>query len=63
MKSVDDAYKFEKDIGGSELIIYDRAGHLPMEELPHQSVADTSNFLKKNFKLKNVIEAELTVSE
>ena len=39
------AYKFQKDIVGSKLIVYDNAGHLPMEEIPAQSVADAKAFL------------------
>ncbi len=49
---VEDAYKFVKDIEGSELVIYENVGHLPMEELPKQSAADAKSFLNKNFKFR-----------
>ena len=41
------AYKFQKDIVGSELVLYDNAGHLPMEEIPEESVRDARAFLLK----------------
>ncbi len=44
---VDNAYKFEKDIAGSEVIIYENVGHLPMDEVGEQSAADAKRFLKK----------------
>jgi len=39
------AYKFQKDIVGSKVIVYDNAGHLPMEEIAEQSAADAKAFL------------------
>lgn len=39
------AYKFQKDIVGSKLIVYDNAGHLPMEEIPSQTAEDARAFL------------------
>jgi len=33
------AYEFEKRIPGSELIVYDGVGHIPMEEVPERSAA------------------------
>ena len=39
------AYKFKKDIVGSKLIVYDNAGHLPMEEIPTQTAQDARAFL------------------
>lgn len=41
----EDAYKFESDIAGSRLIMYENMGHVPMEEIPERSVADFSVFL------------------
>ncbi len=41
------AYKFQKDIAGSELIIYDNAGHVPMEEISEQTARDARAFLLK----------------
>ncbi len=39
------AYKFQKDIADSELVVYDNAGHLPMEEIPEESARDAKAFL------------------
>jgi len=56
---VENAIKFNKDIVGSELIIYDNAGHVPMEEIPLKTVNDAKAFL-----LKTAIKREqLTSSE
>lgn len=44
---LDNAHKFEKDIQGSELIIYDGVGHVPMEEAPNQTAKDALAFLLK----------------
>lgn len=45
---VSNAYKFEKDIPGAELIVYEKVGHLPMEEIPEQTSRDLKTFLQKN---------------
>lgn len=37
---------FERDIQGSQLIVYPGVGHVPMEEVPVQSAADTRAFLR-----------------
>lgn len=42
---VENAYKFEKDIVGSKVIIYENVGHLPMDEVGEQSAADARKFL------------------
>lgn len=42
---LENAYKFEKDISDSKLIIYENAGHVPMEEIPTVSGRDALNFL------------------
>lgn len=43
---VDNAYRFERRIRNSEILIYDNCGHLPMEEIPRQSANDVLQFLK-----------------
>lgn len=40
-----DAYLFEEEIINSELIVYDNAGHVPMEEIPERTAQDTRAFL------------------
>ncbi|MEM9171712.1 MAG: alpha/beta hydrolase, partial [Pseudomonadota bacterium] len=42
---VEHAHQFAAAIAHSQLIVYDNIGHLPMEEAPQQSVADTLAFL------------------
>jgi len=39
------AYKFNRDIKGSQLVTYPGVGHIPMEEIPAQSCADAMRFL------------------
>ncbi|MCC5945540.1 MAG: alpha/beta hydrolase [Bernardetiaceae bacterium] len=38
--------RFHQAIPENEMIIYDKVGHLPMEEIPSQSVGDVLYFLK-----------------
>ena len=38
---------FANSIPNSELIIYDKCGHIPMEEIPKQSIIDVEIFLRK----------------
>ncbi|WNJ16027.1 alpha/beta hydrolase [Pontibacter sp. G13] len=38
-------YKFLKDIPNSQLVIYEDAGHIPMEEVPETSALDVQRFL------------------
>lgn len=45
---VEDGYKFEKDISGSQVKVYDGVGHVPMEEIPAESAADARSFLLGN---------------
>jgi pimeloyl-ACP methyl ester carboxylesterase len=40
-----DAFEFEKLIPKSQIIIYENAGHVPMEEIPIESALDIKNFL------------------
>ncbi len=42
---VSHAYRFHKDIQGSDLVVYENIGHVPMEEIPEQSAKDTREFL------------------
>ncbi len=43
--SVTHADKFEKDLKFCTKIIYENAGHVPMEEIPEQTAKDVLNFL------------------
>jgi pimeloyl-ACP methyl ester carboxylesterase len=43
---VDNAYKFHKDLPNSTLIILDKSGHVPMEEVPNKSLKSVIEFLK-----------------
>ncbi len=38
---------FDRDLPNSKLIIYDGAGHVPMEEIPQKTVADAKAFFKQ----------------
>ena len=40
-----DAFEFNKLIQNSSFIIYENAGHVPMEEIPKESALDAKNFL------------------
>ena len=55
---VENAYKFEKDIKGSVLKIYENAGHVPMEELPNETAMDAKAFLTT---IKEKINSQLEV--
>lgn len=54
----DDAPKFHRDISGSELIIYENMGHVPMEEDPQRTMEDVLPFL-----LKSIRDSTETASE
>jgi len=41
---LDNGYRFQEDIQNSKLITYDGVGHLPMEEIPEETVNDTMKF-------------------
>ncbi len=43
---VRDAQTFHEQINASELIIYDNAGHIPMEEIPIQVAKDIHDFIE-----------------
>lgn len=51
-----DAYAFEKAIPGSNLVVFDQAGHVPMEEFPTESVAEYLSFLGVTVR-KNYLDA------
>jgi pimeloyl-ACP methyl ester carboxylesterase len=42
----EDAKRFHDDIPGSRLIMYDRLGHIPMEEDPGHTATDAARFLQ-----------------
>jgi len=42
---VKNAYRFQQDIRGAALKVYENTGHLPMEEIPKKSVRDYQLFL------------------
>lgn len=46
----DDAPKFHRDIPDSRLIVYDRMGHVPMEEDPQRTMADVLPFLNEEIR-------------
>ena len=41
-----DGEQFHKDIANSQLIVYDNAGHVPMEEIPLETAKDVLRFLR-----------------
>jgi len=41
------AHRLQEDIKGSKLIIYENASHLPMEEIPKETVTDFIAFIKE----------------
>ena len=51
---VEDAHRFNSDIAGSKLIVYEGAGHVPMEEMPQKVSEDIKAFLlKTGLSIKN----------
>ena len=46
---VEHASRFSRAIAGSQLIVYDQVGHLPMEEIGTRSAADAQVFLSQEF--------------
>lgn len=50
---VANAFRFAEDIAGSSLKVYEQVGHLPMEEVPEQSVADYLDFLDQTSRLNS----------
>jgi len=43
---VQHAYKFKSDLVNSRLLLYDGAGHVPMEEMPVKTAKDAGDFLR-----------------
>jgi pimeloyl-ACP methyl ester carboxylesterase len=43
---VENAYKFHDFIPKNDMVIYDRVGHLPMEEIPEDTASDVDDFLQ-----------------
>jgi pimeloyl-ACP methyl ester carboxylesterase len=48
-----DAAHFQKNIKGAQLKMYPGAGHIPMEELPQETVQDALHFLNTELALLN----------
>ncbi len=46
--SVDVAHRFKAAMPQSELVIFDKAGHIPMEEIPEASAAAVADFIVRN---------------
>lgn len=44
------AHKFQEDLPNSELIVYENIGHLPMVEIPEQTVEDVMAFINNELK-------------
>ena len=55
------AEKWMTDIDQSQLIIYPTAGHVPMEELPEETVADAALFLRQG--LNGVADRVISLEE
>ncbi|WP_416395630.1 alpha/beta fold hydrolase [Allohahella sp. A8] len=45
---VENAYRFQEDIAGSGLVVYQDVAHLSMEEKPSQSAADFGDLLREH---------------
>ncbi|WP_035727728.1 alpha/beta fold hydrolase [Eisenibacter elegans] len=44
--------RFAEDLPNARLVVYDNAGHVPMEEIPAETAADVKRFLKAQANLK-----------
>lgn len=44
--NVEHAAKFKRDLINCSVLLYDHAGHVPMEEIPEQTAMDALNFLQ-----------------
>jgi len=44
---VEAAYEYHQAIGGSELVVFEGVGHIPMEEIPDESAAAVKDFLAR----------------
>ncbi|NVK50221.1 MAG: alpha/beta hydrolase [Cyclobacteriaceae bacterium] len=54
--SVSNAYSLEKAIPGSNLVVFDGVGHVPMEEIPTESVSKYLSFLGVEVRKKYLDE-------
>lgn len=45
--SLQKAYRFQDDIPQAQLVVFDKAGHVPMEEIPDRSVQVFEHFLRR----------------
>ncbi len=52
---ISNAYAFEKAIPGSNVVVFEEAGHVPMEEFPTESVSEYLSFLGVRVR-KNYLE-------
>ncbi len=43
---LEDAHRFNREIPGSRLVVYDGVGHVPMEEIPEKTADDAMVFLR-----------------
>ena len=45
---LENAHRFHEDLPNSTLVIFEKVGHVPMEESPNESVAAVISFLERN---------------
>ena len=56
---VSQGYALEKAISGSKLVVFENAGHVPMEEIPTESVAKYLSFLGVEVRIDYFQEPKL----
>ena len=44
---VENAHRFQRDIAGSQLVVFDDLGHVPHEENPARTVAEAIRFIER----------------
>lgn len=49
---------WKRDLPSAEFLEYEGAGHVPMEEIPEQTVADALDFLKKNSRKRRSLPVD-----
>ena len=54
---ITDAYKFNKEIGNSKLMIYKQIGHMPQSEAPERTLKDLRPFLTRHRELLDFNQA------
>ena len=57
---VADAERFHAALPDSELVIYEHAGHVPMEEIPAETAAATLDFLERRYGISSEATAEVS---